>query len=211
MTGKGGVGRTRISCQLAEHAAKIGYKTIIVEVNGSTSLQSQYKLSQCYSPTQIQDNLYTLSITPEEAIKEYAIKQLRFQSLYKIIFQNRYVKPLVHGAPGLKDAVQLGKIYDLHDTGQYDIIVVDAPATGHCLTMLEAAQTMMDLTKVGPMYSSNALVESTIGNVDLTGIVITTTLEELPVNETFEFYEEQPQKRQNKCWVLSQTNLIHLQ
>ena len=103
VTGKGGVGKTELSCRLAEHAASKGIKTLIVELNGSKSIATRYRISPSYSSTILKPRLFALSITPEEAIREYALKQLKFQSLYKMIFQNRYVKPLVQGAPGLQE------------------------------------------------------------------------------------------------------------
>ena len=72
------------------------------------------------------------------AIEDYVVQQLKMRKLYTLIFDNRLVKPLIEAAPGLHDAVQLGKIYDLQISGDGDHIVVDCPATGHGISLISA-------------------------------------------------------------------------
>ena len=108
------------------------------------------------------------------------------RKLYTLIFDNRLVKPLIEAAPGLHDAVQLGKIYDLQISGNWDHIVVDCPATGHGISLISAAKTMMDLSKRGPLYKQNKLVEDVISRHSR--ILLVTLAEELPVSETLQLW-----------------------
>lgn len=186
--GKGGVGRTTAARLLAHHYAERGESTIIVECNGCADLSSLYgKQSQGYTPIQLNNQIATISVSPLAAIEDYVVQQLKLQKLYKLIFDNRLVAPLIEAAPGLHDAVQLGKVYDLQISGQWDRVVVDCPATGHGISLISAAKTMMDLSRRGPLYNQNQLVEDV---VRAHGRVLLVTLpEELPTKETLQLWQ----------------------
>ena len=186
--GKGGVGRSTASRILAHHYAERGESSIIVECNGCADLPAVYdKESEGYTPIELTTNIWTISISPMAAIEDYVVQQLKMRKLYSLIFDNRLVAPLIEAAPGLHDAVQLGKIYDLQISGQWDHIVVDCPATGHGISLISAAKTMMDLSRHGPLYSQSRLVEDV---VSAHGRVLFVTLpEELPTRETLQLWQ----------------------
>lgn len=185
--GKGGVGRTTTSRLLAHQYAERGETTIIVECNGCADIPALYDVKGTgYTPTQIAEGIDTISVSPMAAIEDYVVQQLKMRKLYTLIFDNRLVKPLIEAAPGLHDAVQLGKIYDLQISGEWDRIVVDCPATGHGISLISAAKTMMNLSKRGPLYKQNKLVEDVISCHSR--ILLVTLAEELPVSETLQLW-----------------------
>ena len=185
--GKGGVGRSTVSRLLAHHYSSRGESTIIVECNGCADIPACYdKQGQGYTATPLTKDIDIISVSPMAAIEDYVVQQLKMRKLYDLIFDNRLVKPLIEAAPGLHDAVQLGKIYDLQISGQWDRIVVDCPATGHGISLISAAKTMMDVSRRGPLYKQSKLVEDIIS---AHGRVILVTLpEELPVKETVQLW-----------------------
>lgn len=185
--GKGGVGRTTVSMLLAQHYANRGETTLIVECNGCADIPALYNtVSQGYTPTVLTPRISSISVSPLSAIEDYVVQQLKMRRLYRLIFENRLVAPLIEAAPGLHDAVQLGKVYDLQISGQWDRIVVDCPATGHGVSLINAAKTMMDLSRRGPLYSQSKLVEDVVAQH---GRVIMVTLpEELPSRETLQLW-----------------------
>ena len=186
--GKGGVGRTTISRLLAHTYAKRGETTIIVECNGCTDIPAIYNIKGTgYTPSKITEGIDTISVSPMAAIEDYVVQQLKMRKLYTLIFENRLVKPLIEAAPGLHDTVQLGKIYDLQISGKWDRIIVDCPATGHGLSLISAAKTMMELSKRGPLFKQNKLVEDVISQHSR--IVLVTLAEELPVNEALHLWD----------------------
>ena len=131
VTGKGGVGKTSTALMLGLAQAKRGIKTIIVQTHGAQQIAPVFGHSLCgYTPQEVHPNLFIMSITAAQAIEEYALQQLKFRKVYEVIFENRFAKPLVQGAPGLHDAVHLGKIYGLAEREKWPSIIVDAPATG---------------------------------------------------------------------------------
>ena len=203
VTGKGGVGKTSISIMLGLASAQKGLRTLIVQTYGARCVAPFFnKPKASYTPNRLLSNLYTLTITAEEAIEEYALQQLKFRRLYSLIFENRFAKPLINGAPGLHDAVHLGKIYDLAEREKWECIIVDAPATGHALSMLRSARTMMDLTKVGPMYNSNRIVDEVFSDPLRTGVILVSLLEQLPVQESIDLWNGLGHDFQNQCLSL---------
>ena len=194
VSGKGGVGKTTISVALALAAAKQGKRVLLCETQGASRVPGLFgKPSKGYEPTQIATNVHALSITPAAAIEEYVLLQLHFQRLYKMVFRNRVMGPFVDAVPGLHDLVQLGKVWfaerDTHlGRPRWDLIVVDAPATGHGLTMFGAPRAMMDLTVAGPFYENAKQIADLIEDTQRTALLLVAIPEEMPVRETIELY-----------------------
>ena len=193
VTGKGGTGKTTAAATLGLWAARSGKKTLIVECNGTRHMAPLFRqTSQGYTPTRLHPGLSSMTVTAEEAIEDYVVKQIKVRQLYKLVFRNRVMGPFMDAVPGLHDAVHLGKVYGLVEDdktdGQptWDLIIIDAPATGHGLHMLAAPQSMMELTRAGPVHEGVKLVHELVSDTSKTAIVLTCLPEELPVNETLE-------------------------
>lgn len=195
VTGKGGVGKTTVAASVAMASARAGKRVLLCETQGATRVPALFgKPGKGYEPTQIAPNLHTLSITPQEAIQEYVMLQLHFQRLYRLVFQNRVMGPFVDAVPGLHDLVQLGKVWFAEretENGKprWDQIVVDAPATGHGLTMLGAPRAMMDLTRAGPFYENAQRIAELVENPAITGLLLVAIPEEMPLRETEQLFE----------------------
>ena len=138
--------------------------------------------------------LSAMTITSEEAIEDYVVQQIKIRSLYKLVFRNRVMGPFMDAVPGLHDASHLGKVFDLarerttEDEYRWDLIIVDAPATGHGLSLLASPKSMMDLTRRGPIFEGVQSVHAIISDPVRTGIILTCLPEQMPVNETIELY-----------------------
>jgi len=89
-------------------------------------------------------------------------------------------------APGVREILTVGKpVWDTRE-GRYDLIVVDAPASGHIVGQLAAPQAINELVHVGLVRQQTGWVIEILGDERVTGLVIVTTPEEMPVNETIE-------------------------
>src|SRR5258708_24052210 len=137
VTGKGGTGKSTLSAALALAAARRGKKTLVCEVVAKERVADFF--GRPPSGTQIRElvpNLYSVHARPREPMREYALITLRYETLYKIAFENAAARYFLAAAPSLAEIVMLGKVwwhatYDM-DRGRprCDLVVLYAPATG---------------------------------------------------------------------------------
>jgi anion-transporting ArsA/GET3 family ATPase len=211
VTGKGGVGKTTVSTLLALRAARAGHRVLLCETSGSERVPTLFRVhGRGYEPTEIGRNLWTMSITSDAAIEDYIVMQLRFRRLYKMVFRNRIMGPFIDAVPGLHDLIQLGKVFDLERSSiagrpEWDRIIVDAPATGHGLTMLASPRAMMELTVAGPFHDNARDVAALYEDPARTSLVLVSLPEEMPLRETEELYQRLgPMQAQVRALILNE-------
>jgi anion-transporting ArsA/GET3 family ATPase len=193
VTGKGGVGKTTVAAALGLLGAGCGKRTIVCEVAEQERLSSLLGVAGVgHRETELLPGLYGLSVDPERAKEEWLRYQLRSATLASVLGHSRVFQYLTAAAPGLTELVTVGKIWDLaqlerHTEGSpYDLVIVDAPATGHGLAMLGAPRTFSEVARVGPIHRQAARIQASIADPHFTGVVVVALPEEMPVNETLE-------------------------
>lgn len=186
--GKGGVGRSTISAALALAAASKGRRVLVCEVNVPARIPALLG-----APPQGRDGIRrvapgidSLAVQPDAAMREYALMKLRYEALYKAVFENRWVSRLLHFIPSLPELVMLGKILFHVRERRWDLVVVDAPATGHGITFLGVPQAILDTVPPGAMRSEAQWMRDLLVDPEATAINLVSLPEELPVNETLE-------------------------
>lgn len=195
VTGKGGVGRSTVATALGLAAARAGRSTAVVELHGLGSVPALWGLSgRSYTPRGLEPGLDTFSLTALDCLDDFGSRRLKVEALVRLVFHNRIMSSFLDAVPGLHDLLQLGKIENLlmepgPDDPRYDLVVLDAPATGHGLTLLAAARSMGEMTQVGPFFDIARLIELLLADRDRTALVLVTLPEELPVNESLELLE----------------------
>jgi anion-transporting ArsA/GET3 family ATPase len=71
---------------------------------------------------------------------------------------------------------------------RFDLIVVDAPATGHAISFLSVPQVLLDTVPPGPLSEETRIMRDLITQPSLTRAVLVSLPEEMPVNETVELH-----------------------
>ncbi len=185
VSGKGGVGKTSVSLALARLAADAGKKVIIAEINSEGQAAHLLGLETFpYQPTAVAPNLYGMNITPQEAFEEYVLMQIKIKTLYKVVFENKLVRHFIEATPGLADMVTIGKVY--HLTQFYDLVIVDAPATGHGIALLQIPSIVSSATRIGPLKTDADRIDTLLRDSDRTSLVLVTLPEEMPIAEALE-------------------------
>ncbi len=195
VSGKGGVGKSTVAAAMGVIAARLGRKTLIIELAGQTTMTRLLGGPPGgYEVVERRPNLFTQSVTPAQAMQEYLVRELHSRFLYQITFKNRFVAPFVNAVPGLDDLVSIGKVMDVERTRNrdgaptWDTIVVDAPSTGQGINLLRVPRAMMDMTGAGPFFRNTKLIHDLLLDPTRTIVHLVTLPEEMPVNETIETF-----------------------
>ena len=190
VTGKGGVGKTAVAAALGMVAARRGHRTIVAEVARRDDVHRALAGSSGgWSESAIGDGLFALSVDPERAMEEYLDDQLS-RPLADVVAASRIFGYLAAATPGMRELLTVGKLWELaqHErrtpgAEPYDLVVVDAPATGHGLALLDAPRTFGDVAAAGPVARQARTIDATLRDGSVTGVVAVAMPEEMPVNE----------------------------
>jgi Mrp family chromosome partitioning ATPase len=192
VTGKGGVGKSTVTAALALLAARAGKRVLVCEVNAQeriAALLGAPPLGTAQRP--VAPGVTAVNVTPAEAMREYGLMVLKFKTIYDAVFENRMVRYFLRVVPSLAELVVLGKI--LHEAKaeeggrpRWDLVLVDAPSTGHAVQLLRVPASLLDTVPGGPVRHDAAWMEALLVDPVRTGVVLVTLPEEMPVNEAIE-------------------------
>ena len=194
VTGKGGVGKTTAAAALGLAAARAGRRVLVCEVGDQERLTASFGLPAAgFREVEIEPGLHAFSVNPEDAIAEWLRYQLHSRTLAGLLGGSRIFQYLAMAAPGLAEMVTIGKVWELAQlerktpsAAAYDLVIVDAPATGHGIALLRAPQTFAEIARVGPINHQAEIVDGFLRDPASTAVVAVTLAEEMPVSETLD-------------------------
>ncbi len=190
VTGKGGVGKTTVAAAVAVLAARKGLRTLLCEVDGKGELSGVLGSSAVsYKEREMASGLFAMSMDTEAALREYLRIYMHIPVVGRIGPLAKAFDFVATAAPGVKEILIVGKLcYEVRER-TYDLVVVDATATGHVVAHLAAPQVLAELVKVGLIESQTKWMVGMLSDPQVTGLVIVATPEEMPVTETIELVE----------------------
>ncbi|HEX2072070.1 MAG TPA: ArsA-related P-loop ATPase [Thermoleophilaceae bacterium] len=194
VTGKGGVGKTTVAAALGLAAARAGRRTIVCEVADQERLTATFGLPPAgFRELEVEPCLSAFSVNPEDATAEWLRFQLHSRTLAGLLGGSRIFQYLATAAPGLAEMVTIGKVWELAQlerktpsAAPYDLVIVDAPATGHGLALLNAPRTFAEIARVGPINRQAGIIDAFLHDPATTAVVAVALAEEMPVNETID-------------------------
>jgi anion-transporting ArsA/GET3 family ATPase len=187
VTGKGGVGKTTVASALALFASQRGKRVLICEVDAKGDVAGFYEAPPTgFAEKEILPGLFAMTMDTEASLREYLKLQLRIPVVGRIGPLAKAFDFVATAAPGVQEILTVGKLcYEVRERN-YDLVVVDAPASGHIIGQLAAPQAINDLVKVGLIRSQTDWMLRILSDPAATGLVAVCTPEEMPVNETIE-------------------------
>jgi anion-transporting ArsA/GET3 family ATPase len=194
VAGKGGVGRTTIASAIGLLAADRGLRTLVVEVAHQDRLPELFGLA-AQGPgveTELRNGLWSLSIDPDRALLEW-LQALGGRVSGRLLASSSTFQYFTAAAPGARELISMVKIWELTQSKRwhgravgYDLVVLDAPATGHALGMLQSPRTFGAIARVGPIAAQAQQVQALLGDPARCGYLAVAQGTEMAVTETVE-------------------------
>jgi anion-transporting ArsA/GET3 family ATPase len=197
VTGKGGVGKTTVCAAQAVALAAKGKRVLVALCNSKERLSAMLggrpigaQIEQCI------ENVWAVNMRPDQALEEYGTLVLRSRALYRTLFDNRYVRAFLRAVPGMQEWSMLGKSW-WHTTEKradgsfkYDVVLLDAPATGHGLEMLRVPKVILEVVPPGLLRRDAERAMSLLQDPRTSAVVLVTLPEEMATTETLELARE---------------------
>lgn len=194
LSGKGGVGRTTVAAALAHGAAARGKRVLIAQTDAAERLGRMLGHAGPIGPNvvRVAPQIDVVNMTPRESLHQYALMIVKYEAVYRAIFENRAMRGFLAAVPGLDAYAMLGKAW-WHTTEQgpsgapkYDLVILDGPASGHAVAMLKIPQAVLDTTPAGPLAKDARALRDLLSDASRSAFVIVTLPEELPTREALE-------------------------
>jgi anion-transporting ArsA/GET3 family ATPase len=186
VTGKGGVGKTSVAAALAHLASRSGRRTLLCEMDAKGALAAAFDTTPLeFAPRQIDHDLFVMQMNTEDSLREY-LRLVKVPLVGRIGPLARTFDFVADAAPGVKEILSVGKlVYEARER-HYDLVIVDAEASGHIVSEIAAPRVISELVQVGMVREQTRWMTEILEDPTLTGLVIVTTPEEMPVSETLE-------------------------
>ncbi|MCC7112316.1 MAG: ArsA family ATPase [Deltaproteobacteria bacterium] len=189
--GKGGVGKSVVACALARAFARRGEKVLLAQIASPDTHSALLGIDAIgHEIREAEPGLFVVDIDPQAAMKEYALMTLKFEALYRTVFENRLTRAFLRFVPSMNEMTMQGKIWWHATENHYSRIVVDSPSTGHGLKLLRTAQVITDAAPVGPLAEKTKRMAELLRDPTRTALHVVTLPEELPVNESHDLIGE---------------------
>jgi anion-transporting ArsA/GET3 family ATPase len=177
-----------------------GKRVLLVEVEGRQGLAQLFDVPPLpYVERRIAvgpagGEVFALAVDAEAALLEYLDMYYHLGRAGKALEKVGAIDFVTTIAPGLRDVLLTGKVYEAtrrkaHGRLAYDAVVLDAPPTGRIAPFLNVNHEVAGLAKVGPIRNQADAIMGMLRS-DVTRIHLVTLLEEMPVQETLDAFEQ---------------------
>lgn len=155
--GSGGVGKTTTSASLAMAAAFLGRKAVVCTIDPARRLANSLGLEELDSEivrvdparfaaagVEVPGELHALMLDTKGTFDRLIGRYAKTEEARSKILANRFYQQMSGTVVGSSDYMAMEKLYELHESGEFDLIVLDTPPTKHALDFLEAPKRMTD-------------------------------------------------------------------
>ncbi len=201
VTGKGGTGKTTVAAALALALARGGRRVLLCEVEDRQGIARLFDTGPLpYTERKVavapggRGDVYALAVEPRAALMEYLEIFYKLGRAGRVLEKIGAVDFATTIAPGLRDVLLTGKVYEAvkrRERGApvFDAVVLDAPPTGRITRFLNVNSEVAGIAKVGPVRNQADSIMEVLRS-PRTVVHLVTLLEEMPVQETIDAVAE---------------------
>lgn len=199
VTGKGGVGKTSVAGALARALATGGRRVLVIEVDPRENLHRMFGLPPSGGEiVEAGGGLYLQNLKPRQVLDAIVRERLRIEALARRVLDSSVYRHFAEGAPGLEQVAVLGHALrrvrgiGLERLGGrlrgavFDLVVLDAPATGHGVSLLAAPLVLSEVIENGPFGQIGRDLAEFVADPEVCAVVAVTAAEEMPVEEALD-------------------------
>ena len=192
VAGKGGVGRSTVAAAIGAAAARSGLRALVVETAGRADVPSLLgrPAGDPLNEVELLRGLHHVTIDRRGALEEYLRQEVPGPFPAGVLARNRAFQLFVEAAPGMSDLLTIGKVWELFGRTRhkprahpYDLVVLDAPASGQLLGLLAAPRTFREIARIGPVAGQATRIERAIANPADVAAIVVATPEQMAVTE----------------------------
>lgn len=197
VTGKGGVGKTTVAAGLARLAANAGVRTLAVEIVEDEDREAPLAAtlgvaSLREEPTEVARGLSVAVLSPTIGHRAFLRDTLPVRMLADAAMKSQAVRRFLNAAPTFPEMGVLYRLLDLARARRgdgaplYEHIVVDLPATGHALALVQVPAAVLRVVPGGAIGQAVRSGLELLCDPKKTGALVVTLPEPLPVSESLE-------------------------
>jgi anion-transporting ArsA/GET3 family ATPase len=214
VTGKGGVGKSAVAATLGSLLAAAGRRVLVLEVDPRENVHQMLGVSPSGGEiVEAGERLFLQNLRPRQVVDQLVRERVRIDLIVRRILDSPLYHNFVEGAPGLEEAAILGHCLLLAEgrsaaAPPLDVVVLDAPATGHGVSLLAAPGLVSEVISSGPIAALTGEVALLIADPERSATVVVTLAEEMPVTEALELRAELAARLDRKPELLVVNQLL---
>ncbi|MEZ4321320.1 MAG: ArsA-related P-loop ATPase [Myxococcota bacterium] len=184
VTGKGGTGKSSVAAALAVLGAARGRRVLLAELDMSRpTLTGMFGVEPRDTPRTVQPRLDVVNICYGPSLERFIGSVVPVRRIVRMVVSNPIIRRFLDFTPGAREMVTLSTLIELgHD---YDLVIVDLPASGHAFSLLDVTRSALGLFRSGPMRQRARAIRDVLES-DTTRLALVALPEEMVVNETLE-------------------------
>jgi anion-transporting ArsA/GET3 family ATPase len=196
VTGKGGVGKSTITAALGALIANRGRTVLLLEVDPRENLHQLLDTPPSGGEiVEAASNLWLQHLEPRKLLDDLVSQRLKVGALVRRVLSSPVHHHFTEGCPGLKETAVFGRALRMVEghgpkkLRKPDVVILDAPASGHGIAWMAAPRLVAEVISSGPIGNLAAEITTFLEDRDRFGVVVVTTAEEMPVQESIELLE----------------------
>jgi arsenite-transporting ATPase len=147
-TGKGGTGKSVISCITALRTAELGYKTLLISSDPAHSLSDALGIAVKDEPSLISENLWAQQIDPvKETLRNYGAVQDFAVAVFQSQGMDETLAYEIASLPVMTSLFALLKIEEVYQSNEFDVLILDTVPTGESLKFIFFPKVFGNISK----------------------------------------------------------------